>query len=144
MQLSSLPPVHCISTPPKCILLHKRSYRFLGRSSNEGVGGRSHFSSSQTKFPGGGIKRISGVASQIRGMESCLFMNIFLLHLLIKIYKERVPRLPKHNTLGTISRKKLLFFWIFFQIRGGRGPYPIFFCVFGQYKESISYKMPII
>ena len=43
----------------RCILLHKRSYRFLGRSSNEGVGGRSHFSSSQTKFPGGGVKRIS-------------------------------------------------------------------------------------
>ena len=31
---------------------------------------------------------------------------------------------------GKGSRKKLLFFWIFFQIRGGRGPYPIFFLRF--------------
>ena len=49
---------------------------------------------------------------QLRWTESSLFINIFLLHLLIKIHKESVTRLPKYNTLETTSRKKLLFFWI--------------------------------
>ena len=45
---------------------------------------------------------------------------------------------------GKGSPKKAAVLLDFFPNQGGRGPYPIFFCGFGQYKESISYKMPII
>ena len=52
----------------------------------------------------------------LRWTESSLFINIFLLHLLIKIHKESVTRLPKYNTLETTSRKKTTFLLDFVQI----------------------------